>query len=106
MIARGGVMRRTVAVSREFEIRLAIRAGVAHGAVLLLIAGWVAWEAVHRLSRPQGVSSGPMLLIAARGLAVNLVLVAVLVQGARGNLNLRAAVLDASGDALGSVGVI
>jgi cobalt-zinc-cadmium efflux system protein len=77
-----------------------------NGLALFAIAGFVLLEAAHRLASPVEVLGAPMLAIAAAGLVVNLVMLAVLHGGDRHNLNMRGALLHVVGDLLGSVGAI
>jgi cobalt-zinc-cadmium efflux system protein len=72
------------------------------------VAGIVAVEAIDRLSDPPRVAGVPLLLLGAFGLAGNLVALAVLTRGGSGerSLNLRGALLEVMGDALGSVAVL
>jgi cobalt-zinc-cadmium efflux system protein len=86
----------------RFEIIVAF----ANGLALFAIAAWIVVEAVGRLREPVPVLGGPMLAVAAAGLAVNLVALYVLRGGDRDNLNVRAALLHVLGDLLGSVGAI
>jgi cation diffusion facilitator family transporter len=86
--------------------RLEILAAVANGLLLLVVAGYVLVEAVRRIGHPPQIDSGLMLAIAAVGLAVNLVSLAVLHRGRAASLNLRGAYLEVLADALGSLAVI
>jgi cobalt-zinc-cadmium efflux system protein len=86
--------------------RIEILAALANGVALVVIAVFVAIEAVERLGRPREVLGLPMLLVAVGGLAVNLAGLAILEKGRHGSLNLRGAWLHVLSDALGSVGVI
>jgi cation diffusion facilitator family transporter len=86
--------------------RLEILAAVANGLLLLVVAGYVLVEAVRRIGHPPQIDSGLMLAIAAAGLAVNLVSLAVLHRGRAASLNLRGAYLEVLADALGSLAVI
>jgi cation diffusion facilitator family transporter len=86
--------------------RLEILAAVANGLLLLVVAGYVLVEAVRRIGQPPQIDSGLMLAIAAVGLAVNLVSLAVLHRGRAASLNLRGAYLEVLADALGSLAVI
>ena len=52
-----------------------------NGLLLLLVAGYVLVEAVRRIGHPPEIGSGLMLAVAAVGLAVNLVSLAVLHRG-------------------------
>jgi cation diffusion facilitator family transporter len=86
--------------------RVEILAAVANGLLLLVVAGYVLVEAVRRIGRPPEIDSGLMLVVAAIGLGVNLVSLAVLHRGRGASLNLRGAHLEVLADALGSVAVI
>lgn len=86
--------------------RAEILAALANGALLVGIASFVAWHAVERLSSTQQVASGPMMIIAALGLFVNLVALRVLGAHRHDSLNVRGAFLHVVSDALGSVGVL
>jgi cobalt-zinc-cadmium efflux system protein len=105
--------------------RAEVLAAVINGGTLFVIAAGIFWEAGHRLWSPEPVKSLEMLLIAAAGLAVNLVVLLVLrghdhghehdrhdhdaghthAEGP-GDLNVRSAWLHVLGDTLSSVGVI
>lgn len=77
-------------------------------AVLLMlgVAAYVVVEAVGRLGREVEVASGPMLVVGALGLLVNLVALLLLRGGAAESLNVRGAYLEVVADTAGSVGVI
>lgn len=98
---RGGSSARTFGL-----YRLEILAAFANALLLFAVAVWVVVEAARRLSAPPEILTTPLLVIAALGLAVNLLCWALLREGARENLNLRGASLELLADALGSVGVI
>jgi cobalt-zinc-cadmium efflux system protein len=87
-------------------LRAEILAALVNGAVLLVMAGAILVEAWRRLWAPPDVSGGVMLAIAAGGLAVNLVAMRLLHEGAEESLNLRGAYLEVLGDALASLAVI
>lgn len=88
--------------------RFEILAAVFNGVTLVLIAGYIFYEAYHRFADPPNVASTGMLSIAVVGLLVNLLVAWILMRGGdtKGNLNLRAAFLHVLGDLLGSVGAI
>ena len=86
--------------------RFQILAAFVNGLSLLLIVGWILFEAVSRLLSPSPVEGGLMLGVAAVGLVVNLLAFAVLHGGDRENLNIRGAALHVAGDLLGSVAAI
>jgi len=83
--------------------RAEILAALANGVALIVVAIFVALEALARFSAPPSVNAAPALAVAAGGLAVNLAGLALL-HGARdASLNLRGAWLHVASDALGSV---
>ena len=86
--------------------RFQILAAFVNGLSLLLIVGWILYEAIERLLYPQAVIGGTMLIVAAAGLVVNIVAFAILHSGDRDNLNIRGAALHVAGDLLGSVAAI
>jgi cobalt-zinc-cadmium efflux system protein len=86
--------------------RLEILAAFANGIVLVLLSVWIIIEAVGRWRQPANVAGSEMTLIAAGGLAINVVS-AMLLGGHHGSdLNLRGAWLHVMGDLLGSVAAI
>jgi len=87
-------------------LRTEILAALVNGAVLLVMAGAILVEAWRRLWAPTEVSGGVMLAVALGGLAVNLLAMWLLHEGAAESLNLRGAYLEVLGDALASVAVI
>lgn len=86
--------------------RMPVLVAFANGLTLFFIVGWIVVEAVQRLYQPHEVLAGPMLAVALAGLAVNIVVFAILHGADRGNLNIRGAMLHVLGDLLGSVAAI
>ncbi|HEY2765290.1 MAG TPA: cation diffusion facilitator family transporter [Pseudonocardiaceae bacterium] len=88
--------------------RAEILAAALNALLLLVVAVVVTVEAIGRLAEPPVVAGGPLLALGAFGLAGNLVALVVLTRGGAGerSLNLRGAVLEVLGDALGSVLVL
>lgn len=87
---------------RRFEILAA-----AFNAVLLFfIAIYVFVEAIKRFNEPQEIQSWGMLVVAAVGLAVNLVSMRLLMAGKDNSFNVKGAYLEVWADMIGSVGVI
>jgi len=86
--------------------RAQVLAALINGGALLLIVGWVMYEAVSRLLEPREVLGGTMLAIAVAGLVVNVVAYRVLHGGERHNINVRGALLHVLGDILGSLAAI
>lgn len=75
-------------------------AGFANAIVLGMTAILIGVESVQRLLAPEAVDYGSALPLAAAGLVVSLVCVALLRPGRRGDLNIEAAHLHLSADAL------
>lgn len=86
--------------------RLEVLAAAANALLLLGVGGTVLVQAVRRLADPVDVPSTPLLILGIVGLLGNLVALAVLAGGDRTSFNLRGALLEVVGDALGSVAVI
>jgi cobalt-zinc-cadmium efflux system protein len=87
-------------------LRMEILAALANGVVLFLVAGYIMYEALHRVWAPPEVQSGPMLIIAVLGLSINVLSMWLLHHGAEESLNIRGAYMEVLSDALGSVGVM
>ena len=86
--------------------RLEILAALANAVLLVGVAVYVLVEAVRRFSDPAEVASGPMLIVAIGGLAVNLIAFALLRRGAKESINVEGAYLEVLADTLGSLGAI
>ena len=86
--------------------RWEILAALINGAALFGIATWVILEAIQRIHHPQPIRAQLFLIVAAGGLLVNLISLAILHGIRKGNLNTRGAYLHVLGDALGSVGAL
>ncbi|YCK34161.1 cation diffusion facilitator family transporter [Actinomadura sp. ATCC 39365] len=74
--------------------------------LMLGVAVYVVAEAIGRIGGPAEVSSGPMLVVGALGLVVNLIALFLLRSGASESLNVKGAYLEVVADTAGSVGVI
>jgi cobalt-zinc-cadmium efflux system protein len=86
--------------------RAEILAALANGATLVAISIFIFVEAFGRLNEPQEVGGRLMLSIAAGGLVINLIGLAILHGGRSANLNVHGAWLHLLSDALGSVTAI
>ncbi len=86
--------------------RLEILAALANAVLLFGVAIYVLVEAIRRFSEPPEVLGIPMLVVAALGLAANLVAFGLLRAGAKESLNVEGAYLEVLSDTVGSVGVI
>ena len=86
--------------------RFQILAAFVNGLSLLVIVGWILFEAIQRFITPRDILGETMLMVAAAGLIVNIISFAVLHSGDQENLNIRGAALHVAGDLLGSVAAI
>ena len=86
--------------------RFQILAAFVNGLSLLVIVGWILYEAVERFITPREILGETMLVVAAAGLVINIISFAVLHTGDQENLNIRGAALHVAGDLLGSVAAI
>lgn len=87
-------------------MRFEVLAGFVNAASLILLVGWIAYEAIERLITPSPVLAGPMLIVAALGLAVNGLVFFMLMKGDRDHVNIKGAMMHVLGDLLGSVAAI
>jgi cobalt-zinc-cadmium efflux system protein len=86
--------------------RVGILAALVNAVSLVVIAILIAWEAVDRLRHPVPSHGGPMIVVAAVAVVLNLVIGLWLQAGAKHDLNVRSAYLHMMGDALSAVGVV
>jgi cobalt-zinc-cadmium efflux system protein len=107
--------RRTADATRDQEAsrhhtfglyRLEILAAFVNALLLFGVAGYVLVEAVRRIQDPPEVLGPQMLAVAVLGLIANLVVFALLREGARESINVEGAYLEVLADTLGSIGVI
>ena len=87
-------------------VRMEVLSALANAVVLLLLTIYILYEAWQRFLAPPEILSGPMLVVAVVGLAVNLVSMRLLHAGSKESLNLKGAYFEVLADMLGSVGVI
>lgn len=78
----------------------------ANGLLLLLVAGWICFEAFRRMDVPHEIEGGGMAIVAAVGLAINLGSALLLRRNQGSSLNMRGAVLHMGLDAIGSVAAL
>lgn len=93
--------------------KVEVAASVVNAVVMLVVIGWIAYEAVERFNHPQVIAgaSGVVMVVAFIGLVVNLVVAKQLHahghdHGSHDNLNHRAALLHVMGDILGSIAAL
>jgi cobalt-zinc-cadmium efflux system protein len=86
--------------------RAEILAAFVNAELLLLLSGYILYEAFQRISEPPEIRTGIMLGVAAAGLVANLVSMRLLHADRGESLNVKAAYLEVMTDTLGSLGVI
>lgn len=86
--------------------RLRVLAAFVNGCALIVIVAWIAVEAVQRFFAPVAADATTMLWVGSLGLAVNLVVFAMLRRGDSDDVNVSGAMLHVLGDLLGSVAAI
>jgi len=99
--------RRPSTPRRSFGYRRAeILAAFVNGLTLVVVSGWIVWEAIDRLGDRPELLGGWLLVVALVGLAVNVLAAAILARSGRESLNVEAAFRHVLADLLGSVGVL
>jgi len=99
--------RRPSSPRRSFGFQRAeILAAFVNGLALVLVSGWIVWEAVGRLDDPPEILGGWMLVVALAGLLVNAAAAAILMRSGHESLNVEAAFRHVVADFLGSAGVL
>lgn len=86
-------------------VRLEILTALVNSLIMFALIGFIVFEAVRRLQSPSPVMGGAVMVVAAIGLCVNLIVAWMLRRGG-GDLNTRAALLHVIGDLLGSVAAL
>lgn len=86
--------------------RAEILAALGNCLLLLVVGGYVLYEAVERFVSPAATQGSLTLVFGGVGLFANLVSLAVLLRGRRESLNVRGAFLEVLADALGSLAVL
>src|SRR5690349_16190213 len=87
-------------------VRAEVLAALANAVVLLLLTFYILYEAYERFVAPPDILSGPMLIVALIGIAVNLASMRLLAGGSDESLNVRGAYFEVLSDFLGSIGVV
>ncbi|MEV4939464.1 cation diffusion facilitator family transporter [Streptomyces zaomyceticus] len=86
--------------------RAEILAALANCLLLLVVGGYVLYEAIQRFMEPAGTKGGLTIVFAVIGLVANVISLSLLMRGQKDSLNVRGAYLEVLADALGSVTVI
>jgi cobalt-zinc-cadmium efflux system protein len=109
LIAWGGAELAKRPTSKRFTYGLrgsSILAALFNALVLLVAVGAIALEAFRRLSDPQPIEAGPVMIVATIGIAVNLGTAMLFASGRKGDVNVRGAFLHMAADAAVSAGVV
>lgn len=80
-------------------------AAFVNGLVMLGVVAWISFEALQRLASPEKVQGGIVMIVAAIGLVINIIVAWVLSHD-KESMNTRAALIHVMGDLLGSLAAI
>jgi cobalt-zinc-cadmium efflux system protein len=83
-----------------------ILAALLNAALLLVVTGGIAWEAILRFRHPTEVHGNTVIVVAAIGVVINLGTALMFMSGRKGDLNVRAAFAHMAGDAAIALGVV
>lgn len=86
--------------------RAEIIAAVLNASTLIIISFFLIKEAIERLSAPNEIAGGLMLVVAVFGLIPNVIGALLLKKGSEKNINIRAAYLHLISDAVSSIAII
>lgn len=99
--------KRAPSARRTYGLRKGtILASLANAALLLLAVGAIAWEAIRRFGSPEPIQAGPVMIVAAVGIAINTATALMFMRGSKDDLNVRGAFLHMAADAAVSAGVV
>ena len=83
-----------------------ILAALINAALLLVVTGGIAWEAIQRFAAPEPVAGHTMIWVALAGIFVNGASAMLFARDRRRDINVRGAFLHLAGDAAVSLGVV
>jgi cobalt-zinc-cadmium efflux system protein len=86
-------------------VRAEALAAFVNSLAMLLLVGWIVYEAAQRLAHPQAVHGFTVLVVAAIGACINILVAWILSRGEQ-SINTRAALVNVLGDLLGSAAAI
>jgi cobalt-zinc-cadmium efflux system protein len=86
--------------------RTTILAALINAVVLVLAAGFIAFESIQKLFNPTAIAAVPVMIVATIGIFVNAGTALLFMKGSKNDLNMRGAYLHLAYDALISVGVV
>lgn len=99
--------KRAATPNRTFGfLRAEVLGAFINGATLVLIVGFIFYEAWRRIGMVQEIDGPVMMIIALFGLIANILSAVMLAKGNEENVNIRGAFLHMIADALGSVGAM
>lgn len=83
-----------------------ILAALGNAAFLLVALGAILVETIRRLIDPEPVAGGPVMIVAAIGIAINTITALMFMRGRKRDINIRGAYLHMAADAAVSAGVV
>jgi cobalt-zinc-cadmium efflux system protein len=86
-------------------VRAEALAAFVNSLAMLLLVGWIVYEAAQRLLHPEAVAGGTVFVVATIGACINILVAWVLSRGEQ-SINTRAALVNVIGDLLGSIAAI
>ena len=86
--------------------RAEVFTAVANAVLLLGVAGFIAYEAIERLSEPPSIPGWPMIVVALLALIANVAVVLLLRSQAEDSLAVKGAYMEVMADAVSSLGVL
>jgi cobalt-zinc-cadmium efflux system protein len=86
-------------------VRAEALAAFVNALAMLAVVGWIVFEAIGRFSAPVPVAGNTVIVVAAIGLSINVVVAWILSRDKK-SLNTRAALVHVMGDMLGSIAAI
>ena len=101
------IARRPADARRSFGYaRMEVLAGYTNALAQFALSAWIVYEAVDRLTDPVPIHSGLMLIVAAAGLAVNVIVLRVIGGHDHDDINAAGARVHVLGDLLGSLAAV
>lgn len=99
------LMQRPATARYTFGLKRAeILSAAVNGSTMLVVAGIILVEAIHRLIEPPAVEGGPVLVVAIVGIAVNIVVAWLVARANRASLNIEGAYKHILTDLFGFIG--
>jgi cobalt-zinc-cadmium efflux system protein len=86
--------------------RTSILAALLNAAILLVVTGGVAWEAISRFAHPEAVNGSVVVWVALAGVAINAGTALMFMRGREHDVNIKGAFTHMAADALVALGVV